>query len=161
VPPKQLKCWYINLEDGREEIERRIAAICLRYGVKPEELGDRLFFDGAETELVLASQTRTGTIIAEPVFDALKKALIDGKFDVLILDPFVSTHRVSENDNMAIDAVVKGLGKVGKAAHCSVELVHHVRKTGGAEITAEDARGARASRSRPCRPRASSGFRGI
>jgi len=142
APPKQLKCWYINLEDSREEIERRVAAICLHYGVKSEEIRDRLFLDGAETEIVLASQTKAGMIIAEPVFDALKTALEDGRFDVLTLDPFVSTHRVSENDNMAIDAIVKGLGKLGKAAHCALELVHHVRKTGGAEITAEDARGA-------------------
>jgi hypothetical protein len=144
TPPKRLKCWYVNLEDTREEIERRTAAICVHFNIKREDLEGHLFFDGRETELVLATQTKSGAVIATPVVDALDKAVTEGKFDVFALDPFVSAHRVSENDNMAIDSVVKALGKIGGAAACAVEIVHHVRKTGGAEITAEDARGASA-----------------
>jgi hypothetical protein len=34
VPPKATKVWYVNLEDPREEIERRIAAICLHLALR-------------------------------------------------------------------------------------------------------------------------------
>ena len=113
--------------------------------IGPEDIEDRLFFDsGRDTEIIIASQTKSGALIATPVETALTAALIDGKFDVLILDPFVSTHRVSENDNMAIDAVAKTFGRIAENANCAIELIHHVRKTNGAEITAEDGRGASA-----------------
>ena len=59
-----------------------------------------------------------------------------------MIDPFVATHRVTENDNMAIDAIAKTLGRIADKANCAIELVHHVRKTNGKEITAEDGRGA-------------------
>jgi hypothetical protein len=144
-PPRPMHVWYWNGEDPREEIERRIAATCINYKVGQEDIGDRLFFDsGRDTEIIIASQTKSGALIATPIENALTDAMIDGQFDVLILDPFVSTHRVSENDNMAIDAVAKAFGRIAENANCAIELVHHVRKTNGAEITAEDGRGASA-----------------
>jgi len=36
-PVKKLKVWYWNGEDPQEEIDRRFAAICKHYGIKPEE----------------------------------------------------------------------------------------------------------------------------
>ena len=141
-PLKPLKVWYVNLEDPREEIERRVAAICLHFCIGQKEIDGRLFFDGRETEIILASQTKSGAIVAMPAAEALTAAL--GGFDVLILDPFVSAHRVAENDNMAIDAVAKTLGRIAGGAGISIQLLHHVRKSNGAEITAEDGRGASA-----------------
>jgi hypothetical protein len=43
---------------------------------------------------------------------------------------------------MAIDAVAKTFGRIADKANCAIELIHHVRKTNGNEITAEDGRGA-------------------
>jgi RecA-family ATPase len=143
-PVEPLKIWYICLEDPRVEIERRIAAICSFFGISPSELGDRLFYDGRETEIVIASQTKAGAVVATPVVDGLTTALKDGGFDVFALDPFVSSHRCTENDNNAIDLVAKIFGRIAGEANCAIELVHHTRKTGGAEITAEDGRGASA-----------------
>ena len=143
-PGRPLRAWYVNLEDPREEIERRVAAVCLHFEIDPASLEDRLFFDGRETEVIIAEQARAGFTIGTPVEEALVLALNAGQFDVLILDPFVSTHRVIENDNTAIDAVAKTFGRIAGKANCAIELIHHVRKTGGAEITAEDGRGASA-----------------
>jgi hypothetical protein len=143
-PFRPLRVWYINLEDPREEVERRVTAICQHFGVTAAEVGNRLFFDGRETEIVLADQVKIGVRIAKPVEEALVSALLKAQIDVLALDPFVSTHRVAENDNMAIDAVAKTFARIANKANCAVELVHHVRKTGGAEITTEDGRGASA-----------------
>jgi hypothetical protein len=61
---------------------------------------------------------------------------------VMTLDPFVSCHRVSENDNPAIDAVVKKFAEIADEADCSIDLEHHIRKTNGNEATVDDGRGA-------------------
>jgi hypothetical protein len=51
-------------------------------------------------------------------------------------------HAVQENDNGAIDKLIKlGLGRLIKATNCSVEIVHHTRKLQGVAATAEDGRG--------------------
>ena len=84
-----------------------------------------------------------GAVIAEPMVEQLIAALTANKIDVLIIDPFVSCHRVSENDNAKIDTVVKTWNRVAERANCAIELVHHVRKAPG-DVTIEDARGAAA-----------------
>jgi RecA-family ATPase len=96
APSAPLKVWYVNLEDPRVEIERRVAAICSFFGITPSELGGRLFYDGRETEVVVASQTKAGAVVATPVVEGLTTALKDGRFDVFSLDPFVSAHRCRE-----------------------------------------------------------------
>jgi hypothetical protein len=145
APIRPMRVWYWNGEDPREELERRVLAICLRYNIDRDEVERNLFLDsGRETEIIVATQTKTGTVIATPVEDALTAALIDGKFDVFILDPAVSIHRVSENDNMAVDAVAKTFGRIAGRANVAIEAVHHTRKTGGAAATTEDSRGASA-----------------
>jgi hypothetical protein len=68
--------------------------------------------------------------------------MIEREIDVLIVDPFVSSHTVSENDNMAIDLVAKQWGAIADACNCSINLVHHVRKQNGEAATADSARGA-------------------
>jgi hypothetical protein len=143
APQQPLRVWVWNGEDPRDELERRVAAICLHYGISPEETGDRLFLDsGRELEIVLADMGRSGVRIATPTVDAVRGAIAAQKIDVLVIDPFVSSHRVTENDNGAIDAVAKTWAKIADATGCAIELAHHVRKAGGAEITAEDGRGA-------------------
>ena len=83
-------------------------------------------------------------MVARPVIDAIKATVSENKIDVLVIDPFVSCHRVSENDNSAIDTVAREWADVADATGCAVELVHHVRKVGDVEVTVEDARGASA-----------------
>jgi hypothetical protein len=63
---------------------------------------------------------------------------------VVIVDPFVSSHQVDENGNGAIDLVAKEWARLASRCNCAIELVHHTRKTNGAEASTEDARGATA-----------------
>lgn len=144
VEPKgQFRVWLWNGEDPLDELERRIGAARLHYGITDEDIGDRLYIDsGRQQEIILATETRNGVLIAEPVVSALVSEIKLNRFDVLQIDPFVSSHRVTENDNNAIDMVSKQWAKIADACNCAVELVHHVRKLNGAEITVEDSRGA-------------------
>lgn len=138
-----LRVWLYNLEDPAEETERRLHAALNHYGLCPTDVGDRLFVDsGRDQPVMMAEETPNGARIIRPVVDALIETLKARQIDVLILDPFVSAHAVSENDNRAIDMVAKEFGRIADVCDCSINLVHHVRKTNGAEATADSARGA-------------------
>jgi hypothetical protein len=140
-----LKVWFYNLEDPAEEIARRIQATAKQYFLKRDDIGDRLFVScGREQPLVIAETSpRSSSVICRPTVDSLVAQLIEHRIDVLIVDPFVSCHKVEENDNNAIDMVAKEWGRVADLANCAIELVHHTRK-GEQEVTTESARGAKA-----------------
>lgn len=153
-PPKQLRVWLWNLEDPQEETERKLQAAALRYKLSPEDIGDRLFVDsGRDQPLVIAVETRNGATIARPVVDALTAEIIARKIDVVIVDPFVSCFQgIGENDNVAMDMIVKEWGRVADKGNCAVHLVDHTRKMGGTEteVTVESSRGAK-SKTDACR----------
>lgn len=145
TPPARARVWLWNGEDPLEELERRITAACLHFGIAAEEIDGWLFVDsGRELELVIAQTTRDGTKVAAPVTEALVETIKANAIDVVMIDPFVSSHRVSENDNMAVDAVVKTWARIADRTGTAIDLVHHSRKTGGEEVTVEDTRGASA-----------------
>jgi len=141
-----LRVWLYNLEDDSDELLLRTRAAMKHFGLTLEDLGGRLFLDsGLDQPCVVAKEGPSGTVIAEPLIASLMAEIRMRKIDVLILDPFVSSHTVSENDNAAIDAVVKQAWvKIAHGCNCSVNLVHHIRKGNGEEATADSARGASA-----------------
>ena len=140
-----LKVWIYNLEDTRDELDRRIIAAMQHHAVAPEEVNGRLYVDtGRERALNTAIQTRDGIQIIKPEMEALAQEIAAREIDVLVIDPFVSSHQVSENDNGAIDLVAKEWARLADQCNCAVELVHHTRKTNGEEATTESARGATA-----------------
>ena len=145
-PERLLRVWHWNGEDPMDELQRRFAAAAKHHGLKLDDIGDRLFVDSGRTmPIVIAEQTvRRDTRIAEPVIKEVIAALRDNQIDILMIDPFVSCHRVSENDNAAIESVAKSWSHVAEAANCSIMLAHHTRKTGGEGVTVDDGRGASA-----------------
>ncbi|NRB16671.1 MAG: AAA family ATPase [Rhodobacteraceae bacterium] len=140
-----LKVWIYNLEDPRDELDRRIIAAMQHHNVRPDEITGKLFVDtGRERALSTAVQTREGVQIIKPEMDALAHEIEVRGIDVLVIDPFVSSHQVSENDNGAIDLVAKEWARLADRCNCAIELVHHTRKTNGEEATTESGRGASA-----------------
>jgi hypothetical protein len=142
-PTGRLRVWLWNGEDPRDEIERRVAAACAFYRIDAEAIGGRLFVDsGRENELIILSEDRKGIVVAAPVIEAVKSTIHENDIDVFIVDPFVTTHAVPENDNTKIAAVAKQWAQIADDCRCAVQIVHHVRKGDGRELTVEDARGA-------------------
>jgi hypothetical protein len=140
IPHGRLRVWLWNLEDPKEETERKIQAAALHYNLSADDLEGYLFVDsGREQKLVIAETTRDGAKIIRPVVDSLIQEIISRKIDVLIIDPFISSHRVVEN-TADMDLVVKQWSEVAELGNCAVELVHHTRK-GELEKTVESARG--------------------
>jgi len=153
--PKRV--WVWNLEDPREEMEKRIAAICLHYGVTSEDLGGRLLLDiGRETELCITYEepkdekkdgdksSKNEPKIARPVCEErLSNACVKHRIDVLIIDPFVASHDKIENDTVQMNKVAAAFSRTAEKANIAVLLVHHMRKTNGEGVTIDAARGAK------------------
>lgn len=143
-----LRVWYWNGEDPQDETQRRVVAAAMHHGLKPDDFASRLFTDTGREQAVTLGEIAAGKItLDEDLFDDLEAEILARQIDVFILDPFVSSHRMGENDNNAIDAIVKRLGKLAERANCAVEIVHHVRKPGGGskeQTDVNDARGASA-----------------
>lgn len=142
-PP--LRVWIWNGEDPLDEMQRRVQAACLHYGIGPDEIGDRLFLDSGRTApIVLAKDSRSGVAVAEPVVAALKATVMGNGIDVLSIDPYVASHAVNENDNGKVAAVARLWAAIAEETNSAISLIHHIRKPGTAttELTADDARGA-------------------
>jgi RecA-family ATPase len=152
----RLRVWYWNGEDPKDEIQRRIAAICLHYKIEQKDLEGWLFIDsGHEMPICLAIEDRGKVSLDEGQKKSIGETIARNKVDVVILDPFIAIHRVSENNNPLIDRVVKLLGEIANRENCSIEIVHHIRKpaAGQNEATADDSRGGGAivNAARSCR----------
>lgn len=143
---RKLRVWYINLEDPAEEIQRRFAAAAIYHKVDPATLQDSIFVDsGRDQDFVVMKNDGKGTRVVEPVVQDIISEIIDKEIDVLIVDPFISTHEVEENDNTKIQMVAAQWVRIAHEADCAVELVHHVNKSAGdgkLEVTADSGRGA-------------------
>lgn len=141
-PERQLRVWWWNGEEPEDEMLRRLMAVAMHYRLPPSAFGGRLFIDnGHGVPLVLAEQGKDGTRILTPVVDRLVEALNARAIDVMLVDPFVSTHTVHENDNSAIQQAASAWKSVAQRAGIAVGLAHHTRKPNGNAITAEDSRG--------------------
>ena len=139
--------WIFNLEDGTDELERQLSAACAFHGIGPDDCGDRLHLDsGLVQPLCTAIEDRDGFALVEEVFAQLAATIRERKIATVIVDPFVSSHAVRESSNEAIDAIAKRWKRLAQETGCAVVLVHHTRKLGGREATAEDGRGAVALR---------------
>ncbi|WP_187434656.1 AAA family ATPase [Bradyrhizobium cytisi] len=146
LPVRRLKVWLWNLEDPQEETARKIQAAAKHFDLTADDLTSWLFVNsGRDHALVIAKEVRGGTVILRPVIDNLVQQLREHGIDVLEVDPFVSCHEVSENDNSAIDMIAKEWSRVAELADCAVHLVHHTRKAPiGTEVNTDSSRGAKA-----------------
>ena len=139
----QCRAWLWNLEDDRDELARQVTACGLHHSIGEEACRSTLYVDsGLDMALCTAIEGCDGFEIVEPVYAALKAEIEKREIDVLIVDPFVSSHQVSENDNVMIDKVAKRWKLLAHETNCAIVLVHHTKKMAGREVRAEDSRGA-------------------
>lgn len=141
-----LKTWYWNLEDSGQNLTRASIGAAIFHGIKEEDCGGRMFVDSGPDGAMLctATEDRTGFTVIEPVMVNVIAAIKALGIDVLIIDPFVSSHAINENDNNRVDAVVKWWARVAVECNCAIVLVHHSVKMKGEAVTADSARGASA-----------------
>ena len=138
------RIWIWNLEDDLDELSRSLAAACLHHEIEPAELDGWLYVDsGLEgATLCTARDDREGFQLDNRVLEAVAAEILRRSIDVLVIDPFVSSHQVNESENGRIDAIAKAWARIAKATNCLVILAHHVAKAGAGEVTVNSARGA-------------------
>jgi hypothetical protein len=142
--PQRSKVWMVNLEDPLEEMQRRVMAAAIHYELNPDDLAGLFLNSGRDTELVIARKMQNEVVVQEPVIKAIEASVRECGIDVLIIDPFIHSHAVPENDNSELAVVVDAWRRLADKLNISIELIHHMRKLNGQEATHEDSRGAKA-----------------
>lgn len=143
--PLRTAIW--NLEDDKVEMDRRLAGARLHYArlLKGTGFETRLTVKSAEQPICVAAMDRGQVAINKKLVRKLIEAIKTEGIDVLIVDPYVSTHDTEENDNRAVDSVVKRVwAYIAHETRCAIMLVHHVRKPAHGQVTIDvlDSRGA-------------------
>jgi AAA domain len=142
---QRCKVLVLSLEDDREELRRRLAAICKHHNIDPAELKGWLFCRDLK-RVKLATRDKNGERQVGPLEGMLRRAIARTRCDLLVLDPFVKLHALAENDNADMDFVCEQLIAIAQDCNIAVDSPAHTHK--GA-ITAGDAdarRGASAQR---------------
>jgi RecA-family ATPase len=127
-PEERLRVWYHNGEDPRDEIDRRLVAICQHYRIPQEELQGYLWTtSGTEFPLRVAkgyANLEINTVLVREISTAIS----ENQIDVVIFDPLVTLHSVSEVDTVKMDTVIRTFAGIADDNDCAIELAHHVRK---------------------------------
>jgi hypothetical protein len=138
------RCLLISLEDGRDELRRRVRAAMRHYGIKPEEVKGWLFLavprDGAGKLAV----TENGTHRPGALTEWLETEIARLDIDLVSLDPLVKAHGVEENANNAVDFVAGILSRLAITHDIAIDAPHHVSKGASDPGNASRGRGASA-----------------
>jgi hypothetical protein len=143
-----LSVWLLNGEEDQDELDRRTAAHCQRYGIIEADLGGRLFVQSVrDCPMRIATIVNGQPVINTATQEQMTEFIKANQIDVFMIDPLVSFHGVVENDNSHMDMVVKqGFGAIANKTNSAGELFHHPGKPkpGQTDTTVEDGRGASA-----------------
>jgi len=139
---QQCNVALLNLEDPEDEINRRMAAIAMRYDITNDDIAGRFYVSPPEVTVNIAATGADGFTVISPDVDDLIKKVTDAKIDVLAVDPFAESHTLEENSNPQMIQAAAAWRRVARECNCAVLLAHHVRK--GPVDNIESARGAKA-----------------
>lgn len=148
LPEGPLRVLVFNLEDPADEFNRRIAAVMQHYGITVADLGGRLFVRHGRDQ-PFQSHKRTDkngkTIKTGDDLTELLLHVTQERIDVVVVDPFISSHEASENSNEEMDLVAKDWTRfIAGPRDIAVLLVHHCRKTGNNDASIDSIRGGKA-----------------
>ena len=131
-PHKPMRVWSLGLEDDRREALRRLAAAMKHYGLPPAVLDNVRMDSGRDRKFCIATKRADGTLDL-PDYQALIDEIKRDQIDVLVVDPFLRSHRVAENSNEDQDEVMGVYAQVAEETGCAILLIHHTKKgaTGG------------------------------
>jgi len=130
----------ISLEDDREELERRIAAVLIHFGVHRRELKGWLFCSTPIGSKLaeLQNNKRVPGKLGQQIRDAIARR----KPDLVALDPFIKLHDLGENDSGDMNFVCGLLTRIAVESKIAVDVPHHIHK---GQVVAGDADSGRGS----------------
>jgi hypothetical protein len=133
-----LRAAYLNGEEVQDELDRRVAAICQHFGLKPQDCGGRLWVRSTRDRpiRVAVRNPRGDAMVQGDVVTALTDWCDQRQIDAIGIDPLISFHAVRESDNGDMDLVCKeAFGAIAGKTR-AVDLVHHPRKLAPGESNA-------------------------
>jgi hypothetical protein len=126
---------HILLEDDQDDLVNSYAAALQHHKISPR-VADQVHILGnrpgqSVSDIVIAKHDKEGNVTATPIVDHMIDWLIEGRKDVLIVDPFRYTHKLEENSNDDMGEAMKLWNRVALEANVAVILIHHFRKGQG------------------------------
>jgi hypothetical protein len=140
----RVNSWILNLEDPMEELERRVAAMMMCHKIARADVEGRLFLNsGRERPLCIIQPSADGYgLVTYPDKEKLIEAALAANAGHIVVDPFVKSHSMEENNNPQMDAAAQAWAEVAHATGAAVDLMHHTRK--GPVLDIESSRGGKA-----------------
>ena len=141
-PKERYRVWYFSGEEPLDELNRRVAAICIHYHIDPKELDGWLYLNSGLDQKFAIAKANGHVLLNQAAVAGLVADIGKFNIDVVTFDPLISFHHVNENSSM-MDPVVKEFMGIANQCDCAVELVHHNRKLRAdqEESTSADSRG--------------------
>lgn len=134
----------VSFEDDKDELDRRVAAVLKHYGIPPDEVTGRLFL--AAPKGIKLLELKEGALRSGALRTWLEDAIAAYRPDLLVLDPFVKTHALNENDNNQMDMVCDDLAALAIEHDIAIDAPHHTRKGVQSPGDADAGRGASATK---------------
>ena len=133
----------VSLEDGRDEVRRRLKAARLHHNVDLRDIRGWLFVTAlSRSNGKLMVPDEHGRPSVSHLATKLEQTIIARKIDIVMLDPFKKTHAMGENDNTGIDEVAQLLTDMAEKHDIAVDVPHHMSKGPADPGNADKGRGA-------------------
>jgi hypothetical protein len=141
---QRCKVLIIGLEDGRDEMDRRIQAALIHHRIKRAEIKEHLFC-WSPKGMKLAEMKGNSRQIGE-LERRLRGKIERLGIDLVLVDPLIKAHGLEENSNEAMDFVCELLTKLTIEYNIAIDTSQHTRKGTLVAGDADNARGASATR---------------
>jgi hypothetical protein len=136
---------FLSFEDGILELKRRVRAAMLHHSVSDEEVDGWLWYAAITGHKLAAITPRSQKIVPGGLMRWLRATIKELGVGLVILDPFIKTHGVSENDNNAMDQVCTLLADLAVELNFAADAPHHIRKGAATPGDPDIGRGASAT----------------
>lgn len=120
-----------NGEDDKEEMSRRLLAVCMSYNFDFNEVRKHVMLLSYE-ELDLRVMTVAGRlpVVNDLLINQIVELASNPEVGLLALDPFVDIHHGEETDSVQMNAVMRILSDIAHRAQIAILLAHHTSKSG-------------------------------
>jgi hypothetical protein len=141
---QRCKVLIVGLEDGRKEMDRRIAAALIHHGIEREEIKGHLLCWSPKG--IKLAELKGGSRQIGELERQLRGKIKRLGIDLVMLDPLIKAHGLEENDNNAMDFVCELLTKLAIEYDIAVDASQHTKKGTLVAGDPDNARGASATR---------------
>ena len=141
---QRCRCLLVSLEDGRDELRRRVRAAMRFYNLAPADIRGWLYLAVPGPAGGKLATTENGAHRTGPLAEWLHNEIGRLDLDLVSLDPLVKAHGVEENANNAVDFVAGILSQIAIEHDVAVDVPHHVSKGASDPGNANRGRGASA-----------------